>query len=271
MKKNHLANRQPWGRLTPETAAPLSSLVSYRVWDLGIAPFLSSWKSALAPSRIASRRRRRKISIEVHRIDGSASGHKGTYEECIVRVLVPIQKSHHASATIHSRVQHASQDRHVEYHPNDQHNGDDEDEDFTVTPINSKDRTTTNFESPDFRGWEEKYRTPVRNVIIKGSHRSSVALQVLKINYLLMFDRVEQAEDFRIELTDQIEREDDRSRQKLHILLNGKSQSSNEEITFLIEISSAWDLPAGNLRSDPYVVCFFSGREIHRTQHIPNT
>ena len=280
--------------------APSSTLVSSRVWEVEApAPvsslkvrfvygillcrlqrvvslmfsleilIFSSQQGALIP-RALTGRRRRKVSIEVHQIDSKASGHKGTYEECIVRLLTPAKKA---------KSKHFRSHRHDHHH--NKENGNDnyedyDDDDSTVAPVDSKDLTSSNFASPEFFGWHEKYRMPLRNITIKGTNRTRVFVQVtlgrLKQTRQLIFDTMEQAEDFRKVLSDHLDLENDRNREKLKVLFDGKPPPEKTEITFLVEILSGWDLPVGDLKtSDPYVVCSFNGKDVHRTQHINNT
>ncbi|KAL7573033.1 hypothetical protein ACA910_018725 [Epithemia clementina (nom. ined.)] len=241
--------------------APTSTLVSTRVWEVEAPPPVSSLKGALVP-RVLTGRRRRKLSVEIHRIDSNHGGHKTSYEECIVRLLTPERK-------------HKSR-RGRRHDDHDDHDDDDDDDQSTVAPIESKDLQSSNYVSPDFLGWNEKYRMPLRNIAVKGTSRTGVFVQVtlgrMKQTRQLIFDTMEAAEDFRRVLGEELDRENQRNQQKLRVVFDGKSPPEKDEVTFLIEILSGWDLPIGDLKkSDPYVVCTFNGRDIHKTLHISNT
>jgi hypothetical protein len=75
----------------------------------------------------------------------------------------------------------------------------------------------------------------------------------------------------------QKEREERRAAAKLKASLGSDQVALHRELTLLVEIVSAWDLPISDISatgkgsSDPYVQCFLNGKEVHRTKHISQT
>jgi Ca2+-dependent lipid-binding protein len=64
--------------------------------------------------------------------------------------------------------------------------------------------------------------------------------------------------------------QDQRAKDRLDSMLNGITLKDEEELTFLIDICSAMNLPRTDVGrdSDPYVTVRFNGRKIHKTHYI---
>eukprot|EP00523_Entomoneis_sp_CCMP467_P008491 CAMPEP_0168738488 /NCGR_PEP_ID=MMETSP0724-20121128/10959_1 /TAXON_ID=265536 /ORGANISM="Amphiprora sp., Strain CCMP467" /LENGTH=1081 /DNA_ID=CAMNT_0008785833 /DNA_START=7 /DNA_END=3252 /DNA_ORIENTATION=+ len=259
------SKRQESTRLAQSTEpAPKSDLVSFKIWEVVAPPPITSLKGALVP-RVFVSRRRRKVSIEVHRI--ASAGHQGgSYEECIVRVLNPNQKVREEQ----NKKRRNKKDEELL----DQDIADDE---STVAHPEMMDANTRNFAAPDgLDGWEEKYRFPIRYITVKGTNRTGIFVQItlgrMKQTRQLIFDSMAEAEEFRNVLEKEIRNEKDRNDAKLNVVFHGKSPPEADDITFLVEIVSGWDLPVGDLStSDPYVIASFDGNDVHKTQVIEKT
>ena len=131
-------------------------------------------------------------------------------------------------------------------------------------------------DTPDYAGWNAKYRLPLESVTVKRVHKKTVDTIVqdrdIKHYRDLIFKTEQDAKDFAAEIEIQKQAGEQRAAAKLKASLGEVKIDKKEELTLLIEIVSAWDLPAADFTSsDPYVVCFMSGREVHRTKYIPKT
>ena len=131
-------------------------------------------------------------------------------------------------------------------------------------------------DTPDYSGWKVKYRLPIDCVIIKKVHKRTVYVTVqhraIKQTRDIIFQSEEEAQAFLDMIDVQKQAGERRAAAKLQGAMKGLNVDKKEEMTLLIEIVSGWDLPAADLTSsDPYVVCFMRGIEVHRTKHIPKT
>ena len=220
--------------------------------------------------RVLSSHRRRKVSVEVHRVH--AHGHEGSFEECIVRLLNPVKRRKGESRRLASKRYH--DDRHN--NGRDGHEDDDDDDESTIAPFDASYQESSNYATPEYTGWIEKYRIPIRHVVIKGTSRTGVFVQVtlgrVKQTRQFIFDTIAEADEFRNVFEEELDRENERNEQKLNVVFDGRPPPVDDEVTFLVEILSGWDLPVGDLMSsDPYVVCTFNKRDVHKTKHISST
>lgn len=212
-------------------------------------------------------RRRRKIAIEIHRVDG--------VEECIVRVLDPASKADRIAAKKRAKEKLKKLGESVPV-------VDDEDDEGSVGSMSTADGVPVEFRdtgspSYDEKGWVAKYRFPVRTLSIKGTQKTGVFVQIdlgkRKQIRELIFDSVQESEGFQTVIRRELEKESSRAKAKVAAAVgDDASVKSDEEVTFLIEIVSAWDIPAGDFfSSDPFVICRLNQREVHRTKYIPKT
>lgn len=131
-------------------------------------------------------------------------------------------------------------------------------------------------DTPDYSGWKVKYRLPIETFSIRKVHKNRVAVVIqfrtIKQNRDVLFYSEEEAQEF-IQLVEvQKQAGERRSAAKLQAALSGMQVDPKQELNLLVEIVSGWDLPAADLTSsDPYVVAFMRGFEVHRTKHIPKT
>ena len=131
-------------------------------------------------------------------------------------------------------------------------------------------------DTPDYSGWKVKYRLPLETVSIKKIHKKTVYVVVhhldIKHNRDLIFYTEQEAQEFAQLIEVQKQAGERRAAAKLQAALGGMNVDTKKGLTLLVEIVSGWDLPAADLTSsDPYVVCFMRGTEVHRTKHIPKT
>jgi hypothetical protein len=240
------------------------------------------------------RRRRRRISLEVHRVEipGKKKSKKDTtfdFEECIVRVLDPDNQEELNAARKRGQMRRKEHD-----HANNcvtigeaspisgpPSTNDFEDDDAsvasTVVPPDFLDVGSGNYALPDYdKGWKAKYRFQIHALKIRGTHKTGVHIDVdlgkHKETRELIFDNIEEAEGFCYAIEQELKKEDQRREAKLQATMGGLKVAPNEKITFLIEIVSAWDILAGDFyTSDPYVLCMYDHKEVHRTKFIPKT
>jgi hypothetical protein len=250
-----------------------SDLVSARQWEVFSPPPLNSFRGSVIPKALTKRRRRRKVSIEVHRIlveDGQQHNQQRSYEECIIRVLNPPAPTSPRSPSGASGG--GARRKLTEDDPMS-----DDDDASTTTGVSPEYLSQGQYVTANYEGWKLKWRFPVNAMTIKGWHRSKVIVQIrlgsAKVQLReLIFDSVSDAEQFRRELGAQHALEDKRRQTRLMAQLGGQHLEENETITFLVEIASGWNLPVGDVTtSDPFVKCTFNGTAIHETKHISKT
>lgn len=222
-------------------------------------------------------RRHRRVSIEVHRImigDPETRKTKSAdqlqegvdyYEECVVRILSPVKKKKMALKKLVPNGETSTDE------PTAAH--DDSDDESVAESVFADDGIE---DTPDYSGWKVKYRLPIDCLSIRKVHKKNVYVTVqhraIKQNRDIIFHSEEEAQQFIEMIAVQKEAGERRASAKLQGAMKGLNVDKKEEITLLIEIVSGWDLPASDLTSsDPYVVCFMRGVEVHRTKHISKT
>ena len=259
-------------------------------FSLNLIMNLLSLQGALIPKAL-SHKRLRKISIEVHRLQGAVApsgkkdkngtGGTGSYEECIVRFLQPADKETKKAAkaaykeTKHHRPIETASLLAASTSPSVAH------DDTSVMEVPGEYHESKNdyLAKPDFdKGWEAKYRFPINCMSIKGTSKSGVFIRIelgsSKHTRQLIFDDTDQAEDFCSVVQQELKLESERGEAKLRLAFAGKDMpvEAKGEITYLMEVVSAWNIPAGDLfSSDPYVIVSMHGKEIHRTKYISKT
>jgi len=230
------------------------------------------------------------VSVEVHRIHSSTVGkHKKTtddaYEECVVRVLIPLSTVERREAKKRAKAKRRAE---RQGHSSVAAAMDE----VEVSLLEDDDESTVNL-SPEFMdtgdevqlkqhdgttvGWKAKYRFPIKTLSIKGTRKHSVhiAVKIGKRTEVreMVFDSVEDSEKFQALVENQLNLEKERATQKMKVAMGDeKSIRLDEQLTFLVEIVSGWDLPAGDFSSsDPFVSCLIDGEEVHRTEYISKT
>jgi hypothetical protein len=235
------------------------------------------------------RRRRRRISLEVHSVEipGKTKKKDTAFEECIVRVLDPESQEELNAAKKRGQLRRKEHDHNnacvtvgaasIVSGPPSTNDVYEDDDASTVVPPDFLDVGSSQFALPDYdKGWKAKYRFPIHTLKIKGTHKTGVHINVdlgkHKETRELIFDNIEESEGFCSAIKQELELEEQRRQAKLNATLGGLKIVSNEKITFLIEIVSAWDILAGDFfTSDPLVVSMFDHKEVHRTKYIPKT
>ena len=219
-----------------------------------------------------------------------------SYEECVIRVLDATSKEIHKEAKKRAK---ARRMRHDQTNASltvgaisadgggastvgsdtaiAEEDEDIDDEGSIVVPFQYLDAGGGSGPVPDYEiGWKAKYRIPIKAVEIKGTHKTGVIINVtlgkLQQTRELIFDNMEEAEDFQNVLKTELANEDQRRENKLQATLGDKKVPPGERLKLLVEIVSAWDIIAGDyLSSDPFVTCMMDGKEVHRTKYIPKT
>lgn len=131
-------------------------------------------------------------------------------------------------------------------------------------------------DTPDYAGFKAKYRLPIETFTVRKVHKKTVSVTIKYHSILqnrdVFFHSEEEAQEFAQMIEVQKQANERRGASKVNAALGGLKVEKKEELTLLIEIVSGWDLPAADLTSsDPYVVAFMRGFEVHRTKHIPKT
>jgi hypothetical protein len=149
-------------------------------------------------------------------------------------------------------------------------------EDSSVSGVSPEYLDQGEYAIADSPGWKLKWRFPITALTIKGYHRTVVIVKIWLGETMqlreLIFDSVGEAEDFRHELERQQELDVFRKEMRLHAQVGENFVIGKEQITFLVEIVSARNLPVGGANSShPFVKCSFNGSIIHQTKHIPKT
>jgi hypothetical protein len=223
------------------------------------------------PRLLNKKRRRRKISLEVHRTYRSPTKF---YDECFVRVLEPATKAGRRAARRRARHRTSGQPEASLATIDAEDDEDDGDEDSTVVPAEYLDGARDE-ENTGIEGWRAKYRFPISGLKVKNTYKDAVIVAILlgklKQTRELIFDSVSLAEDFCKVLEKELEGEEQRAEAKVKAEF-GDIVMPQGEITLLMEIVSGWNLPIGDFdKSDPFVICMLNGKEVHRTKYISKT
>lgn len=134
---------------------------------------------------------------------------------------------------------------------------------------NSSSATTT-------QGWKAKYRFPIKTVSVKSTRHHSVTIEInlgkeRQVREII-FDTVQQSEQFQAVLEKETAMDQDRVNAKMKVAMGGETMQLDEVVTFLVEIVSGWNLPIADFTSsDPFVKCLMDGKEVHRTAYISKT
>jgi C2 domain len=199
------------------------------------------------------------VSVEVHRITSHLPKNgTSSYDECIIRVLAPKKRPK---------------------------KGEEVDDDDGSVETNTaefldphKDASGSEAEDTMYPGWRAKYRFPIRCVHLKGTRRNSVHMDIQfgkrKESREIIFAIKEDAARFHALLQSEMALDADRTDRKMQVALGAMANQilAQPATTFLVEIVSAWDLPAADLfSSDPFVSCILDSVEVHRTEFISKT
>jgi hypothetical protein len=278
-------------------------------------PMLSSAAATAAAAANAKEKEKKKAAAAKNKkpetaptdSTSSTSGTSGGdyYEECIVRILVPGNAQEKRAARKrakdkdHNINTNGTSKKSTFFGGHDEHDSDldDEAEDDVSTmagmPREYMDHDghhniyTRSSDTYENKGWVCKYRFPIKSMSIKGTLRTGVFIHVqlghsIKQTRQLIFDTIEEADDFQSVVAQELVLEQERAQDKLRVAFKQGNKSGagggvlplnvGEQVTFLLEMVSGWDLPAGDFyTSDPYVIISFNGKEIHRTKYIPKT
>eukprot|EP00804_Cyclotella_cryptica_P003215 CCRYP_010465-RB/>CCRYP_010465-RB protein AED:0.11 eAED:0.11 QI:193/1/1/1/0.61/0.57/14/6319/1145 len=131
-------------------------------------------------------------------------------------------------------------------------------------------------QSDAFQGWYSKYRVPIRMVVITEHKKRHVEVKCEFKGHVLqrefIFESQAAAAAFCTTIEESKKLQEKRTKDRLEHMLSGITLQKDEQLSFLIDICSASDLPKTDIGrdSDPYVTVRFEGRKIHRTHHITN-
>lgn len=129
---------------------------------------------------------------------------------------------------------------------------------------------------PDYEGWRAKYKLPLSAIAIQGTSKKIVSIDIdyrsIKQHRKIYFDSEHMAQEAVNFIRYQQAEEEKRKGQKFANNSSGVKVNPLEYLTLLVEIVGGTDLPASDLlSSDPFVICFFNHKEVHRTDYINNT
>ena len=228
--------------------------------------------------------KRRKLSIEVHRVTPSAalqkSGKGGkedrSYEECVVRVLVNADKQVSKENRKQALDKRRKSGKGSQIMVSDGASILDDSSAVDDASIAGMSHLADDGGGMHFEGWVPRYKIPCTDITIKHQHNQSVyvlvQIQKKKQERELIFDSFGEAQDFVKTLEDQKKREMERLKKRVEVHLSGRDLPTGEKINLLVEIVSAWDIPIGDFTtSDPYVLCLIGRKEVHKTEVIQNT
>jgi hypothetical protein len=131
-------------------------------------------------------------------------------------------------------------------------------------------------ESERFNGWVAKYRLPIRMVEIVEHNKRAIEIKGESKGHMYqreyIFESEPAASDFLAIIDHNKKLQEKRTKDRLEYMLSGITLQKDEQLTFLIDICSAMDLPRTDVGrdSDPYVTVRFDGRKVHRTHYISN-
>lgn len=242
----------------------------------------------MIPRALSKRRRRRKIVIEVHKVASNplVADLEHYVEECIVRILDPVSHDERRESFRRAKLRRmdvtGGQSASVTLlneHDNGVMDDDYDDGSWMGVPAecfdmasHSPSLTVRNYDT----GWVAKYKFPIRAIEIKGTYKTGVVVQIsigkLKQIRELIFDSMADSDSFLDAIRDELSKEAERAKAKMFASLGSTPVGIDDQLVFLIEVVSAWDIPVGDLfSSDPYVVCMLGGKKIHKTKYIPKT
>jgi hypothetical protein len=153
----------------------------------------------------------------------------------------------------------------------------DDDDDMSVVQELSAGEHVADRGGKVYEGWKGRYSIPIIGCIIRSQKKSVVSILISHRNVKqerdVLFDTVEDARKFCQEVEKQQRLEEDRLEGRLHAALGDiKSLPKHENLSLLIEVVSAYDLPIGDFSSsDPFVIAMVGHEEVHRTKHVSNT
>jgi hypothetical protein len=217
-----------------------------------------------------------------------------TYEECIVRILYPHRqtkkkKKNQPKTTLHPPSPGDDDD-------DDDHDNDDDESIVTISPefidtAPSHNNPTENDGNDDdddrsmYPGWRAKYRFPIRALVVKGTRRNTMTVEIVlgkkKEVREILFDSIPEMEQFANVVRQELVHDQTRTAHKMQVAMGTDAQHmlyhlspAEQNVTWLVELVSAWDLPAADFASassDPFIVVILDGVQVHKTDYISKT
>lgn len=242
-------------------------------------------KGAYLSAKLSPLNRHRLISVEVHRVlpsfeDGDANGASSKSfmkeaEACYVRILQP-------TSTFMGKGKHTDdvkKAKKAEKHltslgKSGDASANEEKEDGSEAGTAAAAFQDDADDSDEIQGWQARYRLPIRMVEIVEHNKRAVEMKGESKGHVYQREYVFQSEAAATEFVDIINEnkklQEKRAKDRLEYMLSGITLEKDEQLTFLIDICSAMNLPRLDVGrdSDPYVTVRFNGRKIHRTHYI---
>jgi hypothetical protein len=267
------------------TAGPSTTLKQAHVFEV-VSQIPLSKKGTYLTAKLSPLNRRRLISVEVHRIlpsfeddaDAQAGSKSVTQttntfvkeaETCYVRILQPVRTF---DTLMGKGTKHSAKKAVL---VTDTEEKDDDSEAGTHGPEGFLDPSVDG-ESERFNGWVAKYRLPIRMVEIVEHNKRAIEIKGESKGHMYqreyIFESEPAASDFLAIIDHNKKLQEKRTKDRLEYMLSGITLQKDEQLTFLIDICSAMDLPRTDVGrdSDPYVTVRFDGRKVHRTHYISN-
>jgi hypothetical protein len=197
------------------------------------------------------------------------------YDECIVRVLQPIATSQHQR----NNKGNVSNNNNTTSDNNDNSTTTNHDDEESVVPEEFLDDSAEHHHYNN-KDWKAKYRFPIKAVTLHDPPISSQTTVMLHIQLgavhqhrEIVFGTLEDAQAFVRRLRVELEKDGQREMDRLQATAGDvRFLGDNDDVTFLVEICSAWNLPLGHSTySDPYVKASFQGTHVHQTAVINKT
>ena len=258
---------------SPTAQSVPTTLKNAHVWEV-VSQIPLGKRGTYLTAKLSPLNRHRLLSVEVHRLLPSfedsvteTTGEKHASESvkkeaeaCYIRILRPTARS----AFLGKGGRHSE----------DAASKDDDSGAGTHTDGFQDDSTVNELDSSRFDGWTAKYRVPIRMVDIVEHNKRAVEIRGECKGHKYQREFVFQSEAAASEFIDIIKEnkmlQEKRAQVRVESITSGITLEKDEQLTFLIDICSAMNLPRTDVGrdSDPYVTVRFNGRKIHKTHYI---
>lgn len=128
-----------------------------------------------------------------------------------------------------------------------------------------------------FEGWLPKYKVPLRMFSIVEKKKRSVIVAFESKGHSTIREFIFDCESALDEFCSIVEENknllDSRLKARVKLAMGSIKVEKGEELTLLFDICSGKELPSGDIgkKSDPYISVRFNGKRIHKTGYITNT
>lgn len=264
---------------SPTAQSVSTTLKNAHVWEV-VSQIPTGKRGTYLTAKLSPLNRHRLISVEVHRVlpsfeDGAAdtadkskagdSSFQKEAEACYIRILQPAARTTFLGKG----------GKHAEHAARSQPGGKDDDSGAGTHADGFQDASTVDdLDTSRFDGWTAKYRLPIRMAEIVEHNKRAVEVKGECKGHIYQREYVFQSEAAANEFVDIIKQnkmlQEKRAKDRVESIMSGITLQKDEQLTFLIDICSAMDLPRTDVGrdSDPYVTVRFNGRKIHKTHYI---